>query len=67
MSKQTTITLTSEQYSEVRRLQKEEFLREFEAVAQVLGIDPNSDFVCIACGTPSAPRDGLKVVTYKTE
>lgn len=57
-----TITLTAEQFAEVRRLQAAEFAREFEAVAQVLGIDPDSDFVCIACGTPSAPRDGLKVV-----
>ena len=54
-----TITLTAEQYAQVRSLQAAG-LREFEAVAQVLNVDADS-FVCTAVGTPSAPRDGLRV------
>lgn len=55
-----TIILTDEQYRAVRKLQTEEYMREFEAVAQVLDV-PDDSFVCLAVGTASAPRDGLRV------
>ena len=62
MSKQ--IQLSESQYKEVRRLQVEDGLRDFEAVAKVLNV-PDDSFICTAVGTSSNPRDGLKVVFTK--
>lgn len=62
LSKATVRFILGTDYLEVLRLQREDGLREYQAVARVLGIEENSDFVSLAMGTSSTPEDGLKVL-----
>lgn len=55
-----TVKIDGEQYAEFLRL-KNSGLMEYQAVARVLGIDENTDFVTNDAGTSSAPEDALFV------
>jgi len=58
-----TYWLTQEEYEKVVELEQVMFLREHDALVQVVpACRDNENFITVACGSSSSPVDGLMIM-----